>query len=68
MNFLLNEAWPSVGLNHFAIESASFHFLVSFAPLLNSSNVMPLFGVSHFMAWVVVHYFVGHIQLSCDGR
>jgi hypothetical protein len=26
MEFLSNEFWPSVGLNHFAIEGASFHF------------------------------------------
>ncbi len=26
MEFLSNEFWPSVGLDHFAIESASFHF------------------------------------------
>jgi len=25
MDFLLNDAWPSIGLDHFAIESASFH-------------------------------------------
>jgi hypothetical protein len=26
MEFLLNEVWPSVALDHVAIESASFHF------------------------------------------
>ncbi len=73
MDFLLNDVWPSVGLNHFAIKSASFHspyllrlfWILQMLSLFLGWHILwlgsgTLFCRSHstIMSWKMIHTYI----------